>query len=264
MSTIAASAVKDLREQTNCPMIDCKKALVDAGGDFDAAKNLLRERLGNLDVTKTDSGTEGLIAGWLSPFFRDNESIYTLIEVGTETDFAAKNPEIIEISNTIARISTTHPEQAEVLLAKLRAITGENIVLRRKESHNDGRSKCGFLYIHHDRKKAAVVLFSAFIEEEIAKNVAMHIVATTPSPACIKTEDVPADKVEAERVFLQDKAKASGKPGVIQNKIVEGGLSKFRSSLSLLEQPFVKYPSKKIKDILPKDVEITHFARWEI
>lgn len=264
MTTITANIVKDLRSQTSCPMIDCKKALVDANGDFDAAKKLLRERLGNIDTAKIDSGKEGLIAGYLTPYFRVDEPFYTLVEIGTETDFAAKHPEIIETSNTIARTIARQPDQSEEFLGKLRSITGENVVLRRKEVYSSGQPKCGFLYVHHDRKKAAVVLFSAFVEEEIAKNIAMHIVATTPQPACIKTEDVPVDKIEVERAFLQDKAKASGKPEAIQTKIVEGGLSRFRSTLALLEQPYIKDPNKKIKDILPKGIEIVHMLYWSI
>lgn len=259
MSTIAASAVKDLRSQTGYPMIDCKQALVDSNGDFDRAKSLLRDRLGAADKNKVDSGQNGLI----SALYDKNEFIYTFAEIGTETDFAAKNPTVIDACEEMIRQKTFNET-----IEHLRALTGENIVLRRAETSRIYTGRAG-LYVHHNRKIAALVAFSQVdysspTSEELMRDIAMHVVAASPFPVCVNSEDVPADKIETERVFLQEKAKASGKPEAIQNKIVEGGLSKFRSSLALLEQPYIKDPSKKVKDLLPQGLSITHFIRWEI
>ena len=102
MSTITANIVKDLRSQTGYPMLDCKKALADSGGDFDKAKALLRERLGAADKDKIDSGQYGLICASYDP----NSFIYTFAKIGTETDFAAMNPEVINACNKMIKDKT--------------------------------------------------------------------------------------------------------------------------------------------------------------
>jgi elongation factor Ts len=270
MSTVAASIVKDLREQTNCPMIDCKKALVDAVGDFDAAKKLLRERLGNLDSAKPDSGTEGVIA--LVAFKEQNQlnrACYVIVEVGCETDFTANNPSFIHRCQDIA----CNIENKESILGELRATTKENVVLRRHaiesfvghqfSSTNDVSAPIDIgSYVHHNRKIASVVVFDGLVSDEIKKSIAMHIVAATPLPVCITPEEVPENLVQTEREFFMKKAE--GKPQNIQEKIVEGGLAKFKATLALNEQPLIMDPSKKVKDILPSGVKIVHFICWKI
>ena len=266
MTTIAASIVNDLRKQTNCPMSDCKKALVDANGDFDIAKKLLRERLGSLDTSKPNSGKEGLIVASMK---NDDESVYCgIVQIDTETDFAANNPQVIAISqniaNNFAELSKLDVSGFENDLAQLRSITGENINLRKADYVSSKNYKDGAIYIHHNRKISSVVFFSGKVDEEVKKSIAMHIVASSPSPICIKPEDVPEHAVASEKSYLEDKASKSGKPQAIQDKIVHGGLSKFKNSISLLEQDFVKETSKKVKDILPEGIEILYFIRHEV
>jgi len=270
MSTVAASIVKDLRDQTNCPMLDCKQALIDAGGDFDAAKKLLRERLGNLDSAKPDSGTEGVIA-LITATEKDNgnRASYIIVEIGSETDFTAKNPVFVTDCYNIA----SNFENKDNILSILRAITKENIVLRRHAiesfaGYQFSPNKDVFAqidigsYVHHNNKAASVVVFDGLVSEEVKKSIAMHIVATTPSPVCITPDEVPENLVQTEREFFMKKAQ--GKPQNIQEKIVEGGLAKFKATLALNEQPFVMDPSKKVKDILPSGVKIVHFICWKI
>lgn len=280
MSTVAASIVKDLRDQTNCPMLDCKQALIDAGGDFDGAKKLLRERLGNLDSTKPDSGTEGVIAlvtvsypaekveglvvsQAIDPKLYElpNYVFYVIAEIGSETDFTANNPDFVFSCQKIVRDF----DKRESILGELRSITGENITLRRHEAKmfkaNENRFDIGS-YVHHNRKMASVVVFDGLVSEEVKKSIAMHIVAVTPSPVCITPEEVPDNLVQTEREFFMKKAQ--GKPQNIQDKIVEGGLTKFKATLALNEQPLVMDPSKKVKDILPSGVKIVHFVCWKI
>ncbi len=259
MTTIAASRVQELRSLTNCPMMDCRNALVDSGGDFEGAKKLLRERLGSLDTSKPDSGKEGLIVANLS--IDNHNAAYVIMEIGTETDFASNNPQVIEMCADSVSMSPKHT--TEETIHKLRSITGENIILRRAESKNLN-AKDGAIYIHHNRKSAALIFFSGVVDDEIKKNIAMHIVAANPAPVCIKPEDIPESVLASEKSYLEDKAIKSGKPPAIQEKIVNGGLNKFKNSLSLLEQDFVKDSSKKVKDILPNGIEIIHFVRWEI
>jgi len=270
MSTVAASIVKDLRDQTNCPMLDCKQALIDAGGDFDAAKKLLRERLGNLDSAKPDSGTEGVIA-LITATENDNgnRASYIIVEIGSETDFTANNPDFVSSCQDIAK----NLLEAERIIAGLRSTTGENIILRRHSvesfaGYQFSPNKDVFAqidigsYVHHNRKIASVVVFDGLVSEEVKKSIAMHIVATTPSPVCITPDEVPENLVQTEREFFMKKAQ--GKPQNIQEKIVEGGLAKFKATLALNEQPLVMDPSKKVKDILPSGVKIVHFICWKI
>ena len=270
MTTIAANIVKDLRSQTNCPMIDCKKALVDAGGDFDAAKKLLRERLGNLDSAKPDSGTEGVIA-LVAGTEEDNgnRASYIIAEIGSETDFTANNPDFVSSCQRIV----SDFSNSDKILGELRSTTGENIILRRHSiecfaGYQFSPTKDVFAqidigsYVHHNRKSASVVVFDGLVSEEVKKFIAMHIVAATPSPVCITTEEVPDSLIQNEREFLMKKAQ--GKPQNIQDKIVDGGLAKFKATLALNEQPLVMDPSKKVKDILPSGVKIVHFICWKI
>lgn len=270
MLTVSASDVMKLRAETNAPMMYCKQALSDANGDFDAAKTLLRERLGNLDVSKQDSGTEGLIA--IDILNEDGASSYAIVELRTDTDFAARSPQVIGGSFTIASAIVMAKDYSHVI-ENLRASTGENIDLRRADSGRvengpDHKFQVGS-YLHHDRRSAAYVIFISSedaepLTEEMMRNIAMHVVAATPTPVCVKPEDVPDDLVVTERSFLAAKAQQSGKPPAIQEKIIEGGLSKFRASRALLEQPYVRDPSKKVKDVLPKGVSIVEFDRWEV
>lgn len=259
---VTLDAIKELRDQTNCPMMDVKKALTDANGDMGKAKTLLRERLGTVDDSKPDSGKEGLIA-----LFIDNAqpvySTYVIAEVGTDTDFAARNDLVIQAAENLVR------DGEKDYLADVRSQVGENVVLRKSDTcmFTDTPFMVGG-YVHHDRRSAAVVVFAveegADIDGDLMRSVAMHVVAAQPVPACISTAEVPEDLLSTERAFLQKKASESGKPEAIQQKIIEGGLSKFRASRALLEQPYVKEPTKKVKDILPQGVRIERFVRWVV
>lgn len=270
MLTVSANDVMKLRSETNAPMMDCKQALADASGDFDAAKVFLRERLGALDVTKKDSGTEGLIA---IDILNEADSVtYAIVEIGTETDFNSRSPLLVGGAFTIAS-AIVYSKEYDSVIDRLRVSTGENISLRRADSGRmEGSPDCKFQagsYVHHDRKSAAYVIFAVAansepLTDEMMKNIAMHVVASTPIPVCVRAEDVPEDIVAAERSFFKTKAEQSGKPPAIQEKIVEGGLSKFRASRALIEQPYIRDPSKKVKDILPKGVSIVEFDRWEV
>jgi len=255
MSTITALSVKDLRSQTNCPMLDCKQALIDANGDFDIAKKLLRERLGSLDTTKPDNGSEGLIAVNLE--YGIGNIRYCIVKIGTETDFSANNQTVISGCQQLVEC----PEIDDSIIKDLRSSTGENIVVREFENKTIQASD-GSFYIHHNRKTASIVLFSGKVSDDVKKSIAMHIVATTPSPICITPEEVPDSLIQNEREFFIKKAQ--GKPQNIQDKIVEGGLNKFKSTLALNEQPLVMDSSKKVKDILPDGVSIVHFVHWSI
>lgn len=266
MSTIVAGDVMKLRSETNAPMMACKQALADAGGDIPSAKALLRERLGALDTAKPDTGKEGLIA--IDCLILPWSVTYGIVEIGTETDFAAMSERVIAAADRIAQAAMTSPD-VSLAVEAIRMETGENIVFRRSDSMEFGDAIFGIAYyIHHDRRSAGIVVYAkegnAVADEAVMRSIAMHLVAVTPEPAAIIADDVPAVLVEAERAYLIKKAEASGKPPAIQEKIINGGLTKFRESRALLDQPFVKDPSKKIKDVLPKGISIAHIVRWEV
>lgn len=274
---ITANAVTLLRQQTSCGIMDCKQALLDANGDFDAAKNLLRQRLGALDTDKTDSGTEGIIAIHTDNAPDFTSCSYAILELATETDFTARNPEVQKAANDILE-AMLNTKEYDSIINRLRATTGENIFIRRADSGQvDDAPNLKVdvaYYVHHDNRSGAYVIFSdssgivasdhIMLVHDIMRSIAMHIVAVTPSAECVHPADVPEDLIEKEKAFLQEKARQTGKPQNIQDKIIDGGIAKFRDSRALLEQPFVRDPNKKVKHLLPQGVSIVEFDRWQI
>jgi len=249
---ITTQQIKDLRDQTQCPMMECKKALVESAGDFDAAKLLLRQKLGTIGDTKESTGQEGLIILSGSPKFDP-----VLAQISTDTDFTAKNDTVIAKANEIASALSVK-YNVENMLADLRSQTGENIDLVRYEIAPE--NECG-VYIHFDNKKAAIVWFEGDIDSKIRKRVAMHVVAASPEPKYVAMNDVPDSELEQERLLLE--SKAEGKPEVIRDKIVQGGLDKYRKTLALLEQPLISDPKITIAQFIG-DAVITKFVRWQI
>jgi elongation factor Ts len=121
------------------------------------------------------------------------------------------------------------------------------------------------MYVHHDGKSAVLLLAQGSKSESVLKDVCMHIVAGVPSvPVGVTPDDVPAEVVEKERRFQIERAMESGKPQQIAEKIVEGGMKKFLAEVALLEQPFVKDPSRTVKDVLGSGVTVKSFLRWVV
>jgi len=251
MADITANAVKELRERTDAPMMECKKALVEAGGDPAKAEELLRIRLGN-KASKAASRTaaEGTVAIHVAS---DGKS-GAIVEVNCETDFVAKTEDFqvfaASISELVAKknprdltalggmplAGSTAEEARRALVGRI----GENIAVRRfARFEAKGRL---FQYIHGGAKIGVLVDIVGG-DEQLGRDLAMHIAASKPTG--LSASDVPADLVEKERSIAAAKAAESGKPADIQKKMVEGSVQKFLKEVTLSGQPFVKDPSGK-------------------
>ena len=246
MAEITAALVKELREKTDAPMMECKRALTEAAGDMEKAEEILRVKLGN-KASKAASrvAAEGVVAIHISA----DQKLGAMVEVNCETEFVAKNDDFLALSAKLAEmVATQNPADVAALSAMSIAGTsveetrkalvgkiGENISIRRfvrvpaKGALNN--------YIHGGSKVGVLVDITGG-DTTLAKDVAMHIAAS--KPVALSMADVPANLVEKEREIARQKAAESGKPAEIVAKMVEGSAAKFMKEVALLSQPFVK------------------------
>jgi elongation factor Ts len=254
MAEISASLVKELRELTGLPMMECKKALAEAGGDLKKAEELLRIK-GSAKATKAAGriAAEGVIGAWLSADAR----VGALVELNSETDFVAKNADFLAFAQSLAEIVATRDpgskeeEKRQALVQKL----GENITIRRfKRMQAKGKLA---LYVHAGSKIGVLVDFEG--PENVAKDVAMHIAFA--KPAHLTKAEVPADIMQRERDIQLARAKESGKPPEIAAKMVEGALNKFLGEITLLGQPFIKDDKQSVEKMLAaKKAKVNAYA----
>ena len=262
--SIRASDVKNLREKTGLGMMECKKALEEAKGDAELAITNLRKNSA-LKAEKKSSRTavEGVI---LSSTENSKDSI--LVEINCETDFVAKDESFLKFTEEVMETCTNSPEDSlEKLLSSsleekrqnLVQKIGENIVIRRK--YNISAS---FVYSYiHGNKKIGVLLSLEKDNEDLGKDLAMHIAAS--SPLAINSEDISKDVVEKEKEIIEAQVSDSDKPQEIIEKMISGRLNKFLSEVSLVDQPFVKDPSIKISELLKNnDNSVLDFIRYEV
>jgi elongation factor Ts len=271
---ITAAQVKELRERTGSGMMECKKALVDAGGDMNAAIEMLRKTgLAKADKKAGRVAAEGLIAVGLS---EDGRSA-TLVEVNCETDFVAKKAEFQEFANAIAqRILAGKPADIKALLdmplhdgketsielarKSLIASIGENINVRRF-TRLDATKGILAHYQHGVRIGVLVELLGG--DAELARDIAMHIAASKPQ--CVADADVPGEVIEKEREIFSAQAESSGKPANIIEKMVDGRIRKFLAEITLVGQPFVKDPDQTVGQLLKSaGAEVIGFERMEL
>ena len=269
---ITASQVKDLREKIGAGMMDCKKVLTETDGDLEKAAELLREK----GITKAAKKSGRVAAeGMVEAYISEDEKVGAIVEVNSETDFVAKNEEFRTFVMDVAKqIVKNNPESVEALLAEPAmfeegktvnealigkiATIGENISIRRfaRFETTDGLIE---KYIHGDGKIAVLVNMTSGTKE-LAKDVCMQIAAARPE--FIDRDQVPAERVEKEKEILKIQTMNEGKPEAIAEKIVLGRINKFYQEICLVDQEFVKDPSKKVSDIL-KDSKVLEFARFE-
>lgn len=270
MAEITAGMVKELREKTDAPMMECKKALTEAAGDMDKAEEILRVRLGNKASKASARVTaEGLIGMYVSP----DAKLGTLVEVNCETDFVAKNDDFIAFVNGVAKlISDANPASVEAIGAlpygdgtvesvrsALIGKIGENVGIRRFERvQANGRVAS---YVHSG--KIGVLVDYTGADENVGKDVAMHIAATKPK--ALDTTGVPAADVERERSVAMAKAVESGKSPEIATKMVEGGVQKYLKEVALLSQPFVKDDKMTVEAMLKsKSSSVSRFVLYVV
>ena len=264
---ISAAMVKDLRERTGLGMMDCKRALQDAGGDIEKAIEELRKS-SSLKAAKKAGRTAA--NGLLGVLVSEDCSLGAIVEVNIETDFAAKNEKFIDfvskVTETVFETSKLGsveeaPSELESLRESLIQEIGENIMVRRIKTINSENRGLGY-YMHGDQRRGAVVELTG-PNTELAKDLAMHVVAT--SPMVVRPEDLPQDVLDKEREIYVSQAEESGKPADIVEKMVEGRIRKYVAEVSLLEQDFVKDPDKKVRDLLKSaGVDLVSFVRFEV
>lgn len=267
MAEINAKDVMNLRNKTGLSMMACKAALAEAGGDPEKAEELLRKQLkGKMDSRTDRAAGEGRVGILLNA----DRSQAAIIEIRAETDFTAKSEKFAEMMNKVlAEVLKAAPGTVAATpaissaLDEIRISTGENCSYARGEKLTGVAGAFAF-YVHHDGKTCSLVQSTGGVAETVLKDVCMHVVAAVPRPQGLSASEIPADVVEKERKFRIEQAIESGKPKEIAEKMVEGGMRKFFEEIALLEQPFVKDPSKKIKDIAGGADKITAFRRWQV
>ena len=254
MAEISAGLVKELRELTGLGMMECKKALTEAGGDIRKAEELLRIKSGaKANKAASRVAAEGVIGSYLS----NDGKVGALVELNCETDFVAKNDDFLAFAKSLAETAASREPGAaeEDKRQKLVQKLGENITIRRfKRMQAKGKLT---MYVHAGAKIGVLVDFEG--PEEVGKDVAMHIAFA--KPAHLNKTDVPADIVERERSIQLARAKESGKPEEIAKKMVEGALNKFLGEISLLGQPFIKDDKQTIEKMLAaKKAKVNAYA----
>ncbi|MDR1647426.1 MAG: translation elongation factor Ts [Zoogloeaceae bacterium] len=246
MAEITASMVKDLREKTDAPMMECKKALVEAGGDMAKAEEILRVKLGNkASKAATRTAAEGIVGIRIET----DGKLGAILEVNCETDFVAKNEEFQAlVSESVQLVAEKSPADVAALSAlPLREGTvestraalvgkiGENMALRRF-ARVEAQGKL-YQYIHGGAK-IGVLLDLVGGDEQLGKDLAMHIAAA--KPRSLDASGVDAALIETERRVAIEKAREAGKPEAMLEKIAEGTVQKFLKEVTLLGQVFVK------------------------
>ena len=260
MAEITASMVMDLRSRTGLPMMECKKALTEAGGDAAKAEELLRIRSGaKASKAATRVAAEGVIGAFVAADAKSG----ALVELNCETDFVARNADFIAFARKLAQlVAERNPADVAALSAlaldggtveaarqALVQKLGENISMRRfVRLSTPGRLA---QYLHGGGRIGVLVAFEGG-SEQTGKDIAMHVAASVASvrPICVRREQVPKELVERERAIYAAQAAESGKPADIVAKMVEGRLNKFLSEVTLLGQPFVKQPDLSVDKFL--------------
>ena len=266
MTEITAQLVKELREATGAPMMDCKRALQETGGDLDAARTLLRER-GMAQAAKRAGRetTEGLVG------YRIENGRGTMVAVGSETEPVSKNDEFQSFAKKVLEavvadgpdaVSSLEDERVDVA-AKL----GENIVVVGAERYEAGDGEVVNAYTHPPANKIGVLVKLDGGTEELARQVAMHI--SFAAPEWLTREDVPADVVEAEKQVYLNSDELEGKPDGAKEKIVEGMLAKrffaAQPGGALAEQPWIHDSAKTVGQALSEaGARVVAFRRLSV
>ena len=270
MAEITASMVMALRSKTDAPMMDCKKALIEAEGDMQRGEEILRVRFGN-KASKASSriAAEGVVSSFIT---KDGKS-GCLIEINSETDFCAKNEEFQKFASQLAQtVVEKKPSNVEDLaqvnldgqtIEELRTglvgKIGENITPRRF----DLMDAKGTLYSYIHGAKIGVILDLEGGNDELGKDVAMHIAAAKPK--AIDQSGVDPELIDTERRVAIEKAKEAGKPEEMLEKIATGTVNKFLKEITLLNQAFVKDDKVSINELLSKNNATLHaFSMYSV
>lgn len=269
---ITASMVKELRTTTGAGMMDCKKALVEAGGDVAKAVDILREK-GLSQAAKKASriAAEGAVVSYIA----DNGKVGAVVEVNCETDFVGKNENFQELARSIAKhVVETNPADVEALLASTMndktvkeivteavANMGENISIRRFVRYESKEGEV-FSYIHGAGKIGVLVEMKG-ADAELGKDISMQVAAANPS--YMDRSEVSDEELEHEKNVLREQARNEGKSDAIIEKMVLGRVNKYYKEVCLVDQPFIKDGDISISKLLKsKGAEIVRFTRFQL
>lgn len=269
---ITAQMVRQLRELTGAGMMECKKILTQAGGDIEAAVDLLRKKgMASADKKATRIAAEGVIALVSS----DDNKKGLLLELNCETDFVAKGDDFKGFAYAVAK-EALHQGVTDIkAIAELnvngqsveegrRAIIakiGENITLRRAQLIQANNGIMG-VYQHGDRIGVLVELVASE-DSHLGKDVAMHIAASRP--LAVHAEEIDSDTLQREKAIYKAQALESGKPAEIVEKMIEGRMKKYLNEVTLLGQPFVKDPDQTVAQLLKShSASVRSFCRFEV
>ncbi|WP_374493745.1 translation elongation factor Ts [Zoogloea sp.] len=246
MAEITAGMVKELREKTDAPMMECKKALSEAAGDMAKAEEILRVKLGNkASKAATRVTAEGIVGVYISA----DAKLGAMVEVNCETDFVAKNDDFLALVKSVAElVAVKNPADVEALSVldlngqsveevrkALVGKIGENMSIRRFVRVEAKGAVANYI---HGGAKIGVLIDLVGGDEALAKDLAMHIAASKPKS--LDASGVPAELLDVERRVAIEKAREAGKPEAMLEKIAEGTVQKFLKDVTLLDQVFVK------------------------
>jgi len=263
MAKISAALVKELRDRTDLGMMDCKRALEESDGDIEIAIENLRKSSGMKAAKKAGRiAADGLVGVSVS----DSRSV--LVEVYCETDFAARDDNFVAFVNRVvsliadsgngdiqALLDDGLEAEREALVQKI----GENVSVRRAEVLDGAASS----YIHNG--KIGVLVQLADGNDDLGKDVAMHVAAADPQPRFVSSDDVPEDVIAKEKEIFIAQAAESGKPPEIVEKMVGGRVKKFLAEISLVDQPFIKNPDQKVGALLKENGgSVSRFVRFQV
>lgn len=273
---ITAKMVSQLRAKTDAPMMECKKALIESKGDFDKAEEILRVKLGN-KANKVGSriAAEGVVIALVE----GNSGI--LFEANCETDFVSKNPDFLEFTKSVAKLTLTQDvkdvstlsslnmngQTVEKVRTDLVGKIGENMSIRRFQKFPGNHKLTSYIHGGSGPDRNSIGSIGVIVayegKEEAAKDIAMHIACNKPSGLTAK--DVPEDKIAVERNIAELKAKESGKPPAIVSKMVEGAVQKYLKEVTLTSQPFVKDSTITVEQYLKStNTEIKSYAFYVV
>lgn len=271
--SVTAAMVKELRERTGSGMMECKKALVETGGDLELAiENMRKSGMAKADKKAGRIAAEGVLKVATS----GDGSSTTIVEINSETDFVSKGDDFNDFASAVADTivngdisdvdalndaivkadSITVDEKRRALIAKV----GENINVRRFKTIKHSSGIVGS-YLHGLRIGVLVELEGGSVE--LAKDIAMHVAAT--NPLCISEAEVPAEEVEKEKEIFKSQAAESGKPAEIVEKMIGGKIKKFLKEVTLLGQPFIKDGDVTVEQLLKSNnAKVLSFVRFEV
>ncbi len=276
MAEITAAAVGKLREATNAGLMDCKKALSEANGDFDAAVDILRKKGAASAVKKADrEAKEGVIAQHIAP----GSKVGILVEINCETDFVARNESFKAFCDDVAKKLANNPS-ADVESDRVAAVAkiGENIRINRHHRMEVQGNGLVAAYIHTGAKVGVLVEVGANKEttvqneefKQLVRDITLQIAAANPT--AVTRAEVPADVIAKEREIAAQSDRLKGKPAQAMEKILQGMLDKYFQTVCLLEQGFVKKNSEitvkehvaSVSKQLGDEISVRRFVRFQV